>query len=135
MLQKESGAIETYVAGDDDQAIFRWAGADIEHFIKMANDENNTIIPLTQSYRIPKSVHTLATKLAQSISTRIDKEYRPRHEEGERKVLNIRPLNKGLAEGDWLILCRTHEIVKQVCESLEDYGWLYKRYGKSVIEL
>ena len=133
MLQKESGAIETYVAGDDDQAIFRWAGADIEHFIKMANDENNTIIPLTQSYRIPVSVHTLATKLAQGISTRIDKEYRPREEEGVRKVLNIRPLNKGLENGDWLILCRTHEIVKQVCDSLEVYGWLYKRYGKSVI--
>ena len=62
----------------------------------MANDENNTIIPLTQSYRIPVSVHTLATKLAQGISTRIDKEYRPREEEGVRKVLNIRPLNKGL---------------------------------------
>ena len=37
---------------------------------KMAKDENNTIIPLTQSYRIPVSVHTLATKLAQSISTK-----------------------------------------------------------------
>ena len=61
MLQQESGALETYVAGDDDQAIFRWAGADIEHFIAMANDENNTIIPLTQSYSIPVSVHTLAT--------------------------------------------------------------------------
>ena len=73
MLQQESGALETYVAGDDDQAIFRWAGADIEHFIQMANDENNTIIPLTQSYRIPVSVHTLATKLAQSISQRIPK--------------------------------------------------------------
>tara|TARA_R110000772_G_scaffold79194_2_gene169531 strand:+ start:2015 stop:3646 length:1632 start_codon:yes stop_codon:yes gene_type:complete len=133
MLQKESGALETWVAGDDDQAIFRWAGADIEHFITMANDDNNTIKPLTQSYRIPISVHTLATKLAQSISRRIPKEYKPRDEEGERKVLNIRPLNKGLTEGDWLILCRTHEIVKQVSESLEAYGWLYKRYGSSVI--
>ncbi len=133
MLQKESGAIKTYVAGDDDQAIFRWAGADIEHFIAMANNDNNTIIPLTQSYRIPVSVHTIATKLAQSISQRIPKEYRPREEEGVRKVLNIRPLNKGLVEGEWLILCRTHEIVKQVSESLEAYGWLYKRYGSSVI--
>ena len=133
MLQEQSGAIETFIAGDDDQAIFRWAGADIEHFINMAQDESNKIIPLTQSYRIPVSVHNLATKLAQSISTRINKEYRPRDEQGLRKVLNIRPLNKGLETGEWLILCRTHEIVKQVCEALEVYGWLYKRYGQSVI--
>ena len=133
MIQEIAQPIETYVAGDDDQAIFRWAGADIEHFIAMAKDDSNTIIPLTQSYRIPISVHTLATKLAQSISIRIDKEYKPRKEEGVRKVLNIRPLNKGIKEGEWLILCRTHEVVKQVCESLEMYGWLYKRYGQSVI--
>ena len=133
MIQEIAQPIETHVAGDDDQAIFRWAGADIEHFIAMAKDDSNTIIPLTQSYRIPISVHTLATKLAQSISIRIDKEYKPRKEEGVRKVLNIRPLNKGIKEGEWLILCRTHEVVKQVCESLEMYGWLYKRYGQSVI--
>jgi len=135
MIQEVAKPIETYVAGDDDQAIFRWAGADIEHFIAMAKDDANTIIPLTQSYRIPKSVHTIATKLAQSISRRIDKSYKPRDEEGERKVLNIRPLNKGLAEGEWLILCRTHEIVQQVSESLEQFGWLYKRYGQSVVNL
>ena len=135
MIQEVAKPIETYVAGDDDQAIFRWAGADIEHFIAMATSDDNNIIPLTQSYRIPKSVHTLATNLAQSISRRIPKEYAPRDEEGERKVLNIRPLNKGIAEGEWLILCRTHEIVQQVSESLETYGWLYKRYGQSVINL
>ena len=133
MLQKESGALETYVAGDDDQAIFRWAGADIEHFIGMANDNRNTIMQLKQSYRIPKSVHNIATKLAQSISKRINKEYQPREEEGVRKVLNIRPFKTLLQEGDWLILCRTHEIVKNVCETLEMYGFLYKRYGHSVI--
>jgi DNA helicase-2/ATP-dependent DNA helicase PcrA len=133
MIQSQSGALETYIAGDDDQAIFRWAGADIEHFIRMAHDSSNTLIPLTQSYRIPISVHSLATKLGQSISQRIPKTYKPRDEMGIRKVLNIRPLNKGLKEGEWLILCRTHEIVKQVCETLETYGWLYKRYGFSVI--
>ena len=122
MIQGVSKPIETYVAGDDDQAIFRWAGADIEHFIAMANNDANTIIPLTQSYRVPKSVHTLATKMAQSISNRIEKQYNPRDDEGERKVLNFRPLNKSLDTGEWLILCRTHEIVKQVCESLDRYG-------------
>jgi len=135
MIQEVAQPIETYVAGDDDQAIFRWAGADIEHFIAMATSDEHNIIPLTQSYRIPKSVHSIATNLAQSISRRIPKQYAPRDEEGERKVLNIRPLNKGIAEGEWLILCRTHEIVQQVSESLETYGWLYKRYGQSVINL
>ena len=133
MIQQVSKPVETFIAGDDDQAIFRWAGADIEHFIAMAKDKNNTVIPLTQSYRVPKSVHNLATKMAQSISNRIDKQYDPRDDEGERKVLNFRPLNKSLSEGEWLILCRTHEIVKQVCESLDRYGWLYKCYGKSIV--
>ena len=130
MIQKQSGALETYIAGDDDQAIFRWAGADIEHFIKMADRNNlNTIIPLTQSFRIPISVHSLATKLGQSISHRIPKQYKPRDEMGIRQVLNIRPLNQGLQEGEWLILCRTNEVVQKVCEALETYGWIYKRYG------
>tara|TARA_R110000803_G_scaffold104_2_gene275 strand:+ start:541 stop:2178 length:1638 start_codon:yes stop_codon:yes gene_type:complete len=134
MIQKQSGALETYVAGDDDQAIFRWAGADIEHFIDMADEKsNNTIIPLTQSYRIPFEVHSLATKLANSISRRIPKQYLPTNHTGKRQTHSVRSLNQGLASGEWLILCRTHEIVKQVCESLEMYGWLYKRYGQSVI--
>ena len=85
----------------------------------MAKSELNYVIPLTQSYRVPKSVHTLATKMAQSISNRIDKQYNPRDDEGERKVLNFRPLNKSLEHGEWLILCRTHEIVKQVCGALD----------------
>ena len=26
---------KTYIAGDDDQAIFKWAGADVDHFISL----------------------------------------------------------------------------------------------------
>ena len=30
-----SRADKTYIAGDDDQAIFKWAGAEVDHFIAL----------------------------------------------------------------------------------------------------
>ena len=52
-----------YISGDDDQAIFRWAGADIEHLINMKGN----VSVLNQSYRCPVEVH----KVAHDIVTRI----------------------------------------------------------------
>ena len=37
-----------YVAGDDDQAIYRWAGADVDHFINLPGGAE----VLEQSYRV-----------------------------------------------------------------------------------
>ena len=31
-------AEKTYIAGDDDQAIFKWAGADVDHFIALKEE-------------------------------------------------------------------------------------------------
>ena len=33
-----SRAEKTYIAGDDDQAIFKWAGADVDHFIALKEE-------------------------------------------------------------------------------------------------
>ena len=33
-----SRAGKTYIAGDDDQAIFKWAGADVDHFIALKEE-------------------------------------------------------------------------------------------------
>ena len=41
-----------FIAGDDDQAIYRWAGADVDHFIKLKGDTTY----LRQSYRVPRKV-------------------------------------------------------------------------------
>ncbi len=68
-----------YVAGDDDQAIYRWAGADVDKFIKL--EGKSTV--LDQSYRVPITVHELANKLNLRIKDRIKKEFKPRTETGE----------------------------------------------------
>ena len=47
---------DIYIAGDDDQAIFGWAGADVDSFIKFDAVE----IPLKQSKRVPRMIHTRA---------------------------------------------------------------------------
>jgi len=68
---------DSYIAGDDDQAIFRWAGADVDSFIT----QKGKILSLTQSYRIPRAVHDLAMGLVGRISNRLHKEWKPRTNE------------------------------------------------------
>ena len=58
-----ANANKTYIAGDDDQAIFKWAGADVDHFIAL-KEEVNDIKVLDQSYRIPGGpIHELSQKI------------------------------------------------------------------------
>ena len=45
-------ADKTYIAGDDDQAIFKWAGADVDSFIAL-KEEVDQIRTLDLSYLIP----------------------------------------------------------------------------------
>ena len=47
---------DSFIAGDDDQAIFRWAGSDVDSFIA----QEGQMLPLIQSHRIPAKVHNLA---------------------------------------------------------------------------
>ena len=57
---------DIYVAGDDDQAIFGWAGADVESFINFDAKE----IPLTQSNGIPAEVQEIALKIISKIDNK-----------------------------------------------------------------
>jgi superfamily I DNA/RNA helicase len=50
-IMASQNAEEVYIAGDDDQAIFGWAGADVNKFLTLKGDR----MVLPQSYRIPRS--------------------------------------------------------------------------------
>ena len=69
-----------YVAGDDDQAIFHWAGADATAFQDFAADKTEV---LHQSYRVSKEIHAAAMVIVNRIKTRIPKEYSPTDSQGE----------------------------------------------------
>ena len=125
-LSKE--AKEVYIAGDDDQAIFRWAGADIEHFINM---KGKTRV-LKQSYRIPRSIHPFCVKLSKRIRDRRDKEYIPRDYEGVLKFHNA--FNIDVSNGDWLILTTTNYLLDKVEDNLMEQGIFFKRKDKLSIK-
>lgn len=109
-----------YIAGDDDQAIFRWSGADVEHFIGLQGN----VTVLEQSYRLPEVVHTLATGITKHIEKRREKRFNSRNFPGYIHYLNyIEDLN--LTEGNWLLLARNTYMVKKLAEDCKNLGVFY----------
>lgn len=72
-------AERVYVAGDDDQAIFEWAGADPDTFLGLHADD---VRVLGQSYRVPSRVHTVAGQIIQRVKRRQPKQWEARHVPG-----------------------------------------------------
>lgn len=61
-----------YIAGDDDQAIYEWSGADVNYFL---NINATTKEVLAKSYRLSKDILGLAKKVTKLISKRVDKQF------------------------------------------------------------
>ena len=113
-----------YVAGDDDQAIYRWAGADVDHFINLEGGSET----LSQSYRIPQSAHSIADKISRRMSKRFPKEYKPKDEHGRvARIYSINDVN--MNEGTWMILSQAGYMLSPVREELKSNGYLFTHMG------
>lgn len=117
-----------YCAGDDDQAIYRWAGADVDHFINLPGGSEI----LSQSYRIPSRVHDVAENVVRRIARRFPKQYKPRSEPGN--VTRISTINSlDMAQGDWLILSQAGYQLTPVAHDLKSSGYLFNYRGNRSI--
>jgi len=122
VLKKNSKHV--ILAGDDDQAIYGWAGADVKRFQQQPAKE----IILPQSYRVPLCVQNLADKILSRIpdERRIQKEWKAREEEGDvyfgTSIEDV-PLNKG----QWLVLARYNDKLIKLKPALRDMG-IYFEY-------
>jgi DNA helicase-2/ATP-dependent DNA helicase PcrA len=118
---------DNYIAGDDDQAIFKWAGADVNSFITLGGE----FIKLTQSYRIPAKVHEFAMKIINKVGNRIPKDWRPKTVEGKLSTYSdFRHID--MSKGEWLVLARTRSMLNDLENTIYQNGLYYKnKYKKS----
>jgi DNA helicase-2/ATP-dependent DNA helicase PcrA len=119
----------SYIAGDDDQAIFRWAGADVDSFIA----QTGKILNLTQSYRIPRAVHDVAMKIIGRVSNRLAKKWEPRTYAGTLKRYHDFE-QVDMMKGEWLVLARTRYMLNELEETLYQKGLYYKNKFKKSYE-
>jgi len=111
----QPGVESVYFAGDDDQAIFEWAGADPHGMRSFEGDTDADRLILDKSWRIPFSVHEVVTGIANKIRDRVKKRYDPRDEEGE---VEYSELFEPADQDSGFILCRTHSIKQKLEKSL-----------------
>jgi DNA helicase-2/ATP-dependent DNA helicase PcrA len=117
-----------FLAGDDDQAIYNWAGADVDSFLNFSGQ----IKVLEQSYRVPAKIHRLANAVVHRIKKRQPKEWRAREEAGSiHYYADWHDVN--VAQGDWLILAAANYMLSDMYDWLKGQGLLFERYGQRSI--
>ena len=113
------------LAGDDDQAIYGWAGADVKKFQHILSKKD---IILPQSYRVPQSVQNIADKILDRIPDlkRVRKQWKARDEQGYiEHITDIDGLP--LDQGQWLILARYNDRLSKLMPDLKERG-IYFQY-------
>ena len=129
-IRASLSASEVYIAGDDDQAIFGWAGADITKFLSLKGKKR--ILP--KSYRIPSSVHSLAGDVVKRIKNRYPKEWQPRDEKGSVEYVVSEQDIDFSAEGTWMLLSRSKYLLNRYKQAVRQQGFAYNIYGKSSLD-
>ena len=117
-----------YIAGDDDQAVFTWAGADVEAFLNF----EGVVTVLEQSWRVPAKVHAVAEDVVHRIRNRQPKEWKPRNFEGAVQTYR-RFEDVDVTEGEWLILAPTNYLLNDIHTWLRSMGVIYERHGQRSI--
>ncbi len=111
------------LAGDDDQALYYWAGSRPEIFKAFA--ERGEIRVLSQSHRLPGKIHSLAQKIVLGIKDRLPKDYRPRPVEGAvEDRASYDDIDMGA--GTWLVLVRNRYMLKQALDHCRREGYHYQ---------
>ena len=127
-IKLSKSAKKIYIAGDDDQAIFGWAGADVSKFLSLKGNK----IVLPRSYRIPKSVHFLASSVLFRIKNRYSKNWKPKLDRGS--VEWVAHEQEVKLEGEWLLLARSKYLLVRLKQVARQQGRAYLMFGKNSLD-
>lgn len=114
-LFREAGRVE--IAGDDDQAIFEWTGADVRTLIDMPGERE----VLQHSFRVPEKVRSVALEAVKHIRFRQGKDWSARPAPGLVKDINSLA-NLPVEHGEWLLLARNNYQTRDIKRHLYTSG-------------
>jgi DNA helicase-2/ATP-dependent DNA helicase PcrA len=158
-LDNQFGHVERiFLAGDDDQTIYEWAGAKPEYFLNMDGKINNEmpklwedkagywedegIYILDQSWRMPNEILELAKMTINKVNERQDKQIKPHHEGGKFVPLrrpNPRDVISLINPDDTMVLFRAKYQMNNFGQELIKCGIPYidrfKTWKKDVLNL
>jgi DNA helicase II / ATP-dependent DNA helicase PcrA len=118
LLAKKVGNL--CVVGDDDQSIYGWRGAEIDHILDF---EKTFTVKLEQNYRSTKTIIEAANALIQKNEKRHKKNLFSLNEEGEKISLFHAPTEKEEAQG---VVDRILELVSKEGKKFSDMAILYR---------
>ena len=114
-----------FLAGDDDQAVYTWAGADVNSFLHFPGD----VKILDQSYRVPARIHALANRVVTRIRNRQPKVWKAREEDGSISYYDDYQ-QVDISKGNWLILASANYMLTDMYDWIKGQGLLFERYGQ-----
>ena len=110
-----------YMAGDDDQTIYGFQGADANCFMAQEGERDDQKI----SRRVPKTVHAEAMKILNQLTIRLNKKWIPRDAEGN-VYKNYTFDEIDFSAGNWMILARTNKLLINIAEHFYSLGIRFK---------
>lgn len=115
-----SHAERVVVAGDCDQAIYRWSGADVDQYLAL--DGPRTI--LAKSHRLPRQILGVARSIIERCEHRIHKDFQHNGSEGIVEY-HGQLEDVDMSEGKWLVLVRNGYLIREVEEFVRLQGYSY----------
>ena len=125
-----SNCRDVYIAGDDDQAIYKWSGADVQHFLSL---DVQTKTVLEKSYRLPKAIYEFAVGISERITDRYKKMFYHNGQVG--KVVYLSDPSQITVDKDetWLLLARNTYMLNELEEIAHRLGTVYENRGRKSV--
>lgn len=113
-----------YVFGDDDQAIFAWAGSEAENLM---NWESTATKILNYSHRLPKYIYRLSQDVIRQVAQRARKDFQHNAEDGIVERSSTIDFDRDFVGFDsYAVLYRNHSLANWVREALHARGIPYR---------
>ena len=125
VLRAMQGASRVVIAGDDDQAIYKWSGANVDAFLALPGRK----VVLGTSHRLPRAVHAFANTISARIRNRYAKDWQPRDSEGSvRHHHRLDGIELDPSQS-WLLLARNNYLLAEYVEHVRALGLPFTRSG------